>query len=71
MLVSHPKISLISSLPGAGRDGHRRPRLLGRRDLSLFDETCNTARGQGDVLDEQTIPNLYFNDVIPAPGDGS
>ena len=66
-----PRYLLQSSLPGTSGNGHRRPRLLGRRDLSLFDETCNTARGQGDILDEQTIPNLYFNDVIPAPGDGS
>ena len=59
-----------SSLPGPGGNGHRRPRLLGRRDLSLFDETCNTTRGQGDILDEQTIPNPFFYDVNPSSGNG-
>ena len=65
-----PKYLSLSSLPGAGGDGHRRPWLLGRRDLSLFDETCNTTRGQGDISDEPIIPNLYFNDVNPSSGNG-
>ena len=65
-----PRYPLQSSLPGAGGNGHRRPRLLGRRDLSLFDETCNTTRGQGDISDEPIIPNLYFNDVNPSSGNG-
>ena len=65
-----PRYPLLSSLPGPGGNGHRRSRLLGRRDLSLFDETCNTTRGQGDISDEPIIPNPCFNDVIPSPGDG-